>query len=84
MANQFQVNVYAIDQTTLARDQSIRYGFPTQGILTKDVSGSPLRSLSSGYNVYGVIIVPSSAAADANGHLYYVQETQAQLATLIG
>lgn len=84
MANQFQVNVYAIGQTTLARDQSLRFGFPTQGVIIQDVSASPQRSLSSGYNVYGLIIVPSSAAANANGTLYYVQETIAQLSTLIG
>lgn len=84
MANNFPVNVYAINQTTLARDQSIRYGFPTTGVIIKDVSASPTRSLSSGYNVYGLIIVPSGNAADTNGVLYYVQETFAQLSTLIG
>ena len=84
MANNFQVNVYAINQTTLPRDQSERMGFPTQGVIIKDVSTSPQRSLSSGYNVYGLIIVPNGAAADANGTLYYVSETFAQLATLIG
>lgn len=84
MANVFPINVYAINQTTLARDASIRYAFPTQGVILKDCSGSPQRSLSSGYNVYGLIIVPSGNAADTNGVLYYVQETLAQLVTLIG
>lgn len=84
MANLAFLNVYAIGQTTLARDASVRYGFPTQGCLVQDVSASPQRSLSSGYNVYGLIIIPSSAAANANGTLYYVQETAAQIATIFG
>lgn len=83
MANNFQVNVYQIDARVLPRDAPIKLGFPVSGILIGDVSGSPARSLSSGYNVYGVIVVPSSAAANSAGTRYYVAETISQLATLI-
>lgn len=82
MANTAWFNVYQINQTVLARDQSQRLGFPTQGCLLEDVSASPTRSLSSGYNVYGLITVPTPGAANSNGTLYYVQETGAQLATI--
>ena len=84
MSNLAFFNVYQINQTVLPRDQSQRIGFPTQGCLVEDVSASPTRSLSSGYNVYGLIIVPSSAAANSNGTLYYVGETGAQIATIFG
>jgi len=84
MANNFQCNVYQINQTVFPRDQSLRIGFPTTGVLIQDCSTSPQRSLSSGYNVYGLITVPSPGAANSNGTLYYVQETIAQLATLVG
>jgi hypothetical protein len=84
MANVFSVNVYQINALVMPRDQPIKFGFPTTGIIIKDVSGSPTRSLPSGYNVYGLIIVPSSAAANSDGTYYYVAETYAQLVTLIG
>ena len=77
MANVFRVNVYQINQTVMQRDAPKNIGFPTQGFGTiQDVSGSPTRSLSSGYNVYGLIT--------QNGVQYYVAETVAQLVTLIG
>lgn len=76
-------NVYQIDATVLPRNAPIRMGFPTAGIIVQDVSNSPTRSLSSGYNVYGLITVPSSAAANSAGTRYYVAETAAQLATMI-
>jgi hypothetical protein len=75
MANVFAVNVYQFNQTVLPRDQSQRIGFPSAGVLLRSCIDSPTRSLSSGYNVYGVI-------QTANGTLYYTQETQAQLVTL--
>lgn len=84
MANLAFFNVYQINQTALPRDQSIRLGFPTQGCIVQDVTSSPTRSLSSGYNVYGLIIIPSGAAADSNGTKYYVQENGAQMATIFG
>lgn len=83
MATQISVNVYQIDATVLPRNAPQKMGFPTAGIITQDVSNSPTRSLSSGYNVYGLIIVPSSAAANSAGTRYYVAETQAQLTALI-
>lgn len=76
------INVYQIDQSVLPRDTPKKLSFPTTGCILQDVSGSPTRSLSSGYNVYGLIIVPSSAAVDSVGTRYYVAETIAQLATI--
>lgn len=84
MANLFSVNVYQIDANVLPRDAPLKYGFPTTGVIIQDVSGSPQRSLASGYNVYGLIIVPSSAAANSKGTEYYVAESFSQLVTLIG
>lgn len=84
MANIFSVNVYQINQLVMPRDQPIKFGFPTTGVIIKDVSGSPTRSLPSGYNVYGLIIVPSPGAANDQGTWYYVAETYAQLVTLLG
>jgi hypothetical protein len=85
MANVAFFNVYQINQSFLPRDQSQRIGFPTTGVvIISDCSGSPQRSLASGYNVYGVITVPSPAAADSGGTDYYVQETVAQIATIFG
>lgn len=83
MANIFSVNVYQINQLVMPRDQPIKQGFPTTGVIIRDVSGSPTRSLPSGYNVYGLVIVPSSAAANSEGTFYYVAETYAQLVALI-
>lgn len=84
MANNFQVNVYQINNKVLPRDASLRLGFPTTQVIIQDVTSSPTRSLSSGYNVYGLIIVSAPAAANSLGTYYYVAETISQLATLIG
>lgn len=85
MANVAFLNVYQVDQTVLPRDSPRRLGFPTTGLcILQDVSNSPTRSLSSGYNVYGLIIIPSSGAVDSAGTKYYVAETGAQLATIFG
>lgn len=84
MANIAFFNVYQINQSVLVRDQSQRIGFPTQGCIVTDCSNSPQRSLSSGYNVYGAISIPSSGAADSDGNIYYVQETISQIATAFG
>lgn len=84
MANLAFFNVYQINQTPLPRDQSQRIGFPTQGCIILDCSTSPQRSLNSGYNVYGVIQLPSSGAADSDGNLYYVGETTSQISTIFG
>lgn len=82
MANVFQVNVYQINQTVMPRDTPAKFAFPTTGVILQDVSASPQRSLSSGYNVYGLIIVPGGVKL-AN-QLYYTAETLAQLVTLVG
>lgn len=84
MANIFSVNVYQLNNQVMPRDQPLKLGFPTTGVIIQDVSASPTRSLPSGYNVYGLIIVPSSAAANSQGTYYYVAESYAQLVTLIG
>lgn len=86
MANVFQVSVYQINQQVLARDAPIKMAFPTTGVVFTDVSGSPTRSLSSGYNVYGLITLTGSAGQSLSGanNLYYVAETLAQLVTLAG
>ena len=76
------LNAYQINERVMVRDAPIKFAFPTQGCLLQDVSGSPTRSLSSGYNVYGLIIIPSSAAANSAGTEYYVAETIAQLVTI--
>lgn len=77
MANNFQLNVYQINQNVLARDASIRIGFPTTNVIIRDCIASPTRSLSSGYNVYSIV-----QAAD--GTQYYTEYTIAALATLVG
>lgn len=84
MANIFSVNVYQINQTVLTRDSPLKMGFPTTGVMIQDVSGSPTRSLSSGYNVYGLIVVPPGSTPNLFGSYFYVAETFAQLVTLIG
>lgn len=86
MANNVQLNVYQIGTRVLPRDQSQRIGFPAAGIMIQDCSASPQRSLSSGYNVYGFITANFITAGGVNQQplAYYVQETFAQLATLIG
>jgi len=76
------INVYQINNRVMDRDSPQKFAFPTTGCILQDVSTSPQRSLSSGYNVYGLIIVPSSAAANSQGTSYYVAETIAQLATI--
>lgn len=74
-SNVFQVNVYQLNQIVYDRDAPKRIGFPTTGVLLASCADSPARSLSSGYNVYGVITTP-------NGNQYYTAETLAQLVTL--
>ncbi len=83
MANNFQVNVYQIDGKVLPRNESQRIGFPSSGVMIQDCIGSPTRSLSSGYNVYSVIVVPGAGVPGNGGIRYYVQETFSALATLI-
>lgn len=82
MANVFTVNVYQINQRIMDRNAPQRIAFPSAGVLLMDCSTSPTRSLPSGYNVYGVVVVPSAAAANSQGNYYYTAETQAQLVTL--
>lgn len=84
MANVFTVNVYQIENRVMDRDAPIKMSFPSAGVIITDCTNSPTRSLPSGYNVYGLITVPSSAAANSAGTRYWVAETAAQLAVLAG
>lgn len=84
MANNFSVNVYQIDGKVLNRNESQRIGFPSTGVMIQDCINSTTRSLSSGYNVYSVIIVPTQGLPGNNGIKYYIQESFSALATLIG
>lgn len=81
MANNIQVNVYQINQkpVNVAGQLSQRIGFPTAGTIIRDCSGTSnaARSLTNGFNVYSLI-------QGADGTLYYIQETFAQLAALMG
>lgn len=81
-SNVFGVNVYQINQRVFPRDSPQKIYFPTTGCLIYDVSASPTRSLSSGYNVYGMLRIAAPAAANSFGDEYYCAETAAQLATL--
>lgn len=77
-SNVFSVNAYQINQRDpipLVNVQTI--GLPTTGVIARDVSGSPTRSLSTGVNVYSV------AQVIATGDQFYCRETYAQLITLI-
>ena len=76
------LNAYQINQRVLDRDTPQKISFPTQGCILQDCSTSPQRSLSSGYNVYSLVIVPSSAAANSFGTEYYLAETISQLVTI--
>lgn len=72
--NLVALNVYQFNQINMASSpQSI--AFPTQGFLVRNTASSPTRALSPTVNVY-------AALQAADGTLYYVQETAAQVITL--
>lgn len=79
MANVFGVNVYQINErkAITLTDVSTIY-LPTTGVVLKDVTNSPTRSLSTGVNVYSLAITV------ADGTKYYCRETIAALAALVG
>jgi len=76
MANNFQVNVYQINQNVLPRDTPQKIGFPTANVILRDCSGSTTRSLTSGYNVYSIV-------QTTDGNQFYCAETISQLATIV-
>ena len=80
--NVVKLNVYQFNNIVYDRDNPRAVAFPTQGCVLYDCSNSPTRSLPSGYNVYAAINIPTGAAANSSGNLYYVAETVAQLITL--
>lgn len=74
----FSVIPYQINQLApipLAQTQTIY--LPSAGVIIRDVTGSPTRSLSTGVNVYAAIQVV------ATGVQYFVSNTAASLATTI-
>lgn len=74
--NLVALNVYQINQTVgFGSASSQRIAFPTAGVLVRDTSGSPTRSLSTGFNVYSALQLP-------NGSQYYVTETQSAIVSL--
>lgn len=74
--NLVALNVYQINQKVgFGTTSSQRIAFPTQGIIVRDTSGSPTRSLSTGVNVYSALELP-------NGSQYYVTESQATIVSL--
>ena len=83
MANIVYLNVYQFNNLVYDPGAPRSIGFPTTGnILIWSTLNSPTRSLSSGVNVYAMIQISSSAAANSSGDRYYVAETTAQLATI--
>lgn len=77
------LNVYQINQRVMDQGAPELTGFPTTGnILLQSCLNSPTRSLPSGVNVYAMIQIQSTGAANSNGNFYYVAETVAQIQTL--
>lgn len=81
--NIVRLNVYQIDNRVMDPGVPKGVGFPTTGnILLWDTSNSPTRSLPSGVNVYSMIQIQSSGAANSQGTEFYVAETVAQIISL--
>lgn len=77
------LNVYQFNNTVYPPGAPVNMGFPTTGnILLRSCLNSPTRSLPSGVNVYAMIQIQASGAANSNGNQYYVAETVAQIQTL--
>lgn len=75
--NLVALNVYQINQKVVSNGtaNSQRIAFPTQGLLLRDTTNSPARSLSTGVNVYTALELP-------NGAQFYVTETVSQVVSL--
>lgn len=74
----FSIIPYQINQLApipLAETSTIY--LPSAGVIIRDVTSSPTRSLSTGVNVY------SAVQLVANGTIYYVSNTAASLASTI-
>lgn len=85
MANIVYLNVYQFNNLVYNPGSPVTVGFPTTGnILIWSTLNSPTRSLPSGVNVYSMIQISSSGAANSNGNNYYVAETTTQLASIFG
>lgn len=79
MANIVTTSVYKINQRpAIVLTDVTLIGFPTQGCVLTDTTGSPQRDLGNGITVYTGIKVAAS------GDTYYVQQTIATMATLFG
>lgn len=80
--NLVRLNVYQLNQRVMDPGVPENIAFPTSGnILIWDTTTSPTRSLPSGVNVYSMLQIPSSGAANSSGNSYYVAETVAQVVT---
>lgn len=76
------LNVYQFNNYVYPPGAPEPTGFPTTGnILLRSCLNSPTRSLSSGVNVYAMIQIQASGAANSNGNQYYVAETVQQIQT---
>lgn len=77
------LNVYQFNNLVYDPGSPKLTGFPTTGnILLTSTLNSPTRSLSSGVNVYSMIQISSTGAANSAGNSYYVAETVQQIQTL--
>ena len=75
--NLVRLGVYQINSKVGVSGQTCQFfAFPTQGFIVQDVSNSPTRSLSTGYNVYSLLQNVNT------GTQYYVTETASSIVTL--
>lgn len=74
--NQVPLIPYQINQRApIPLAETTVIAFPSTGVMLRDTSNSPTRSLSTGVNVY-------SAVQTADGSLYYVSQSISALVTL--
>ena len=74
--NLVRLCTYQINQKVGVNGQTAQFfAFPTEGFIIADCTGSPTRSLSTGYNVYSALQAP-------DGTKYYVTETVSAIVTL--
>ena len=74
----FSIIPYQINQLApIPMGETSTIYLPSAGVIIRDVTNSPTRSLSTGVNVY------SAVQLVANGTIYYVSTTAASLASTI-
>ncbi len=79
--NVVTLNVYQINQSPIPLANVQAMAFPTQGCILQDVTNSPLRSLSTGVNVYTAIQVPNTFSSTATSTLFYTNTPYATVVT---